>query len=274
MASRISCSSGCGLRSSRARAVSIIPGVQKPHCSPCSSMKPCCTGSSVPPSARPSTVRTSCPAVIAASWVQDFTGSPSTSTTQVPQLLVSHPQWVPVRPSVSRRKCTSSSRGSTSRATSVPLTVIVTCMSASLSGGGGVGGAVEGPREGAPGELLGQVALVVHGAALVLDRCAGRARQVRGLREEVLAGPLPDEDGGRVGRQPLEPEGRQPDRGVGDGAVLGHPERGARGADRPVPDPPLDLLVGVAAAGPDRKPDLGEQFVLLAGGLVGAAVEL
>ena len=40
---------GAGLRSSSARAVSIIPGVQKPHCRPCSSMKPCCTGSSVPP---------------------------------------------------------------------------------------------------------------------------------------------------------------------------------------------------------------------------------
>ena len=36
------------------------------------------------------------PLAIAASIVQDFTGSPSTSTTQVPQLLVSQPQWVPV----------------------------------------------------------------------------------------------------------------------------------------------------------------------------------
>ena len=35
-------------------------------------------------------------AAIAASTVHDFTGSPSMSTTQVPQLLVSQPQWVPV----------------------------------------------------------------------------------------------------------------------------------------------------------------------------------
>ena len=41
-------------------------------------------------------MRTLWPAAIAASIVHDFTGSPSTSTTQVPQLLVSQPQWVPV----------------------------------------------------------------------------------------------------------------------------------------------------------------------------------
>ena len=67
-------------------------------------------------------------AAMTASTVQDLTGSPSISTTQTPQLLVSQPQWVPVRPSVSRRKCTRSSLGSTSRVTSVPLTVMVTCI--------------------------------------------------------------------------------------------------------------------------------------------------
>jgi hypothetical protein len=54
--------------------------------------------------------------------VHDFTGSPSISTTQAPQLEVSQPQCVPVSPSVSRRKCTSSVRGSTSRVTCSPLT--------------------------------------------------------------------------------------------------------------------------------------------------------
>ena len=58
---------------------------------------------------------------MAASIVQDFTGSPSTSTTQTPQLLVSQPQWVPVSPRSSRRKCTSSIRGSTSRLTCVAV---------------------------------------------------------------------------------------------------------------------------------------------------------
>ena len=60
--------------------------------------------------------------------VHDFTGSPSIHTTQVPQLLVSQPQWVPVRLSTSRRKCTSSSRPSISRVTSTSLTVMVTCI--------------------------------------------------------------------------------------------------------------------------------------------------
>ena len=55
-------------------------------------------------------MRTSWPPAIAASTVHDFTGSPSIQTTQVPQLLVSQPQWVPVSPRSSRRKCTSSSR--------------------------------------------------------------------------------------------------------------------------------------------------------------------
>ena len=44
----------------------------------------------------PSTVSTSCPSAIAASIVQDLTGSPSTSTTHAPQFVVSQPQWVPV----------------------------------------------------------------------------------------------------------------------------------------------------------------------------------
>ena len=43
-------------------------------------------------------MRTSRPPAMAASTVQVFTGSPSIQATQVPQLLVSHPQWVPVSP--------------------------------------------------------------------------------------------------------------------------------------------------------------------------------
>src|SRR5690606_7322367 len=133
MASRISPSDGSGLVSSSARAVISIPGVQNPHCRPWHSMNPCCTGSSWPLRARPSTVRISWPWAITASMVQDFSGLPSNHTTQVPQLEVSHPQWVPVRPRCWRRKCTSSSRGSTSRVYSVPLTVTVISMALSLS---------------------------------------------------------------------------------------------------------------------------------------------
>ena len=69
-----------------------MPGVQNPHCNPWHCMNPSCTGSSLPSTSSPSTVRTLWPDAIAASIVQDFTGSPSTSTTHVPQLLVSQPQ--------------------------------------------------------------------------------------------------------------------------------------------------------------------------------------
>ena len=66
-------------------------------------------------------MRISWPSHIAASAVHDFSGLPSISTTQAPQLEVSQPQCVPVRPGVSRMKCTSSVRGSTSRVTVSPL---------------------------------------------------------------------------------------------------------------------------------------------------------
>ena len=106
MASRISASDGSGFWSSSQRAVIIMPGVQKPHCRPWQAMKPCWTGSSSPSRASPSTVRTSRPSAITASTVQDFTGAPSSQTTQAPQLDVSQPQWVPVSSSSSRRKWT------------------------------------------------------------------------------------------------------------------------------------------------------------------------
>src|SRR5262249_8519742 len=64
MASRMVSSSGSGFLSSRARAVIIIPGVQKPHCSPWHRTKPSCTGSSRPSISSPSTVRTLCPDAI------------------------------------------------------------------------------------------------------------------------------------------------------------------------------------------------------------------
>ena len=66
------------------------------------------------------------PSAIGVSTVQDFTGISSSHTTQTPQLEVSQPQCEPVRPSSSRRKWMSSSRGSTSRTCSTPFTTTVT----------------------------------------------------------------------------------------------------------------------------------------------------
>src|SRR5438093_12063758 len=66
------------------------------------------------------------PSACAARQVHDLTAMPSTRTVHAPHWLVSQPILVPVRPATSRRKWTSRSRGSTSRASARPLTVIVT----------------------------------------------------------------------------------------------------------------------------------------------------
>src|SRR6266513_2843491 len=68
-------------------------------------------------------VVTSAPSACTASTVHDFTACPSRWTVQAPQLEVSHPTWVPVRPSSSRSAWTSNNRGSTCRFSSLPLTV-------------------------------------------------------------------------------------------------------------------------------------------------------
>src|SRR4051794_1822234 len=166
-----------------------MPGVQKPHCSPCSSMKPCCTGSSSPSCSSPSTVRISRPAAMAASTVHDFTGSPSICTTQVPQLLVSQPQCVPVRSSSSRRKCTRSIRGSTSAAASSPFTVIFTSTFVLPLAGGRH--ALDGAPQRSLGQLVRQVALVLGRAALVARGLAllGRGARCRVDRVVVQLGP-------------------------------------------------------------------------------------
>src|SRR5580704_15621320 len=117
----MSSSVGSGLASSSALAAIILPGVQNPHCSPCSSLKPSCSGCNSLAVARPSTVLISCPSACTASMVQDFTARPSTSTVHAPQLVVSQPMCVPVSPSPRRIRCASSSRGSTSATFFWPL---------------------------------------------------------------------------------------------------------------------------------------------------------
>src|SRR4051794_24805778 len=101
----------------------IIPGVQKPHWRAWHSWKASCTGCSLPSWAIPSMVVTSCPSAWTARTLQLFTLRPSRCTVHAPQLLVSQPITVPVFPSISRRYCTSSIRGSTSSETCAPSTV-------------------------------------------------------------------------------------------------------------------------------------------------------
>src|SRR5712692_6890649 len=58
----------------------------------------------------------------------DLTGSPSSSTVQAPQLVVSQPTCVPVRARLTLKKSTRRTRGSTSPLFSAPLTRMVTFM--------------------------------------------------------------------------------------------------------------------------------------------------
>src|SRR6476620_10958507 len=121
MPQRICSSVGAAFFCNRAYDDINIPGVQNPHGSPCSSLKPSCNGWSAPLLGRPSTVMTSAPSACTANMVHDFTVFPFKSTVQAPQLLVSQPTCVPVNPSCSRIKCTSSSLGSAATSRSLPL---------------------------------------------------------------------------------------------------------------------------------------------------------
>src|ERR671925_151215 len=105
--------------------VMIIPGVQKPHWSAWRSQKASWSGCSSPSCARPSIVVISLPSAWTASTVHDFTARPSRWIVQAPQSDVSQPIFVPVSPRSSRRKSTSSIRGSTSASCRTPLTVSV-----------------------------------------------------------------------------------------------------------------------------------------------------
>src|SRR5208283_1408763 len=89
MPMRISSSEGLLFSCKSLYARTIMPGVQKPHCSPCISRKPSCRACSVPSAfAIPSMVRMSAPFACTAKTVQDFTDLPSRSTVQAPQWLI------------------------------------------------------------------------------------------------------------------------------------------------------------------------------------------
>src|SRR5207249_4912501 len=122
-ASRISSALGAGLRASSSWASTIMPGVQKPHCSPWHARKASCNGLRPSAGVRPSIVVTAAPSHCTASSRQARALQPSRSTVQAPHTPCSQPTWVPVSPRSSRRKSLSERRGSISRSTTTPLTV-------------------------------------------------------------------------------------------------------------------------------------------------------
>ncbi len=209
---------------------------------------------------------------MAARIVQDFTGSPSISTTHAPQFDVSQPQCVPVRPSVSRMKWTSSWRGSISRETCSPLIAIETFTIPppvhALPGARG------GAAQGALREDAGEVPLVVDRPSTVRGRGAVRRGDLARLREQLLRRSLAAQQ--LLGSREMdrrEPDRAQRDARVGDLPVLDPDGRGSR-RDRPVAGAALDLLVRAAATRPQRKPDLDEQLAVADRGLVRPDVEV
>src|SRR5437763_2147085 len=122
-ASRICSVVGAGLSASSSWASTIMPGVQKPHCSPWQARNASCSGLSPSAGVSPSIVVTVAPSHCTASSKQARALSPSTSTVQAPHTPCSQPTWVPVSPRSSRRKSLSARRGSISRSTTTPLTV-------------------------------------------------------------------------------------------------------------------------------------------------------
>src|SRR6266498_3663357 len=191
-------------------------------------------------------------------------GTPSSSTVQAPQPEVSQPTWVPVRRSSSRRKWTSSSRGSTSALRSVPLTLTVIRMRLRTSL---VGGHDRGVPQAALGEDPDDVALVVGRPAEVgawrgrlrgqLGRFAEGLVTWLGAAQRVLGG-----GGGEVGR----PDGGQADAGLGDAAVLAEGEPDRHGGGGEVADLALQLEVAAAGALAARHSHAGDQLVWFQGG--------
>src|SRR5688572_7853808 len=175
----------------------IMPGVQKPHCRPWHSQKPCWTGWRDPFRASPSIVVTSRPSAWTASIVHDLTAWPSRRTVHAPQSDVSQPTWVPVRPQTSRRNWTSSSRGSTSCSRVVPLTRIETSILRLLAD-------LALPAEAVDRELHHVAFLEVDRVGLLAQADAGR----RAGRDDVAR--LEDHELAQVPHEVLHVEDHRP----------------------------------------------------------------
>src|SRR3954469_99159 len=157
---------------------------------------------------------------------------------QAPQLEVSQPQWVPVRPGVSRMKWTSSVRGSTSRVSASPLIVTVPY----ICPGRRMEWASRGAAQGAFGEHAREVALVVGRAATVGHRHAVLGGDLAGLDEQLLGRDLAAQQllgAGHVDRRRADRAERDAD--VRDRVAV-EPDARRGGRDGEVPRAPLDLL--------------------------------
>src|SRR3989454_960006 len=273
---RICSSVGCGFFWRNATEHIIIPGVQKPHWRPCSSMKPSWIAWSLPSVSRPSTVRTSRPSAWTARIVQDFTALPSRRIVHAPQFVVSQPMCVPVKLRFSRRKCTSRVRVSTVADRRAPFTVTWTFTNGPVSSSPAVGISARtisctpaGPSRGAMQRPERQDAdhrpLVLGGTPQIRNGARDLLRQFRGSLEGGIVRRLPDEMPLRFRRLERGRSDRRERKACGfNGSLRGEHEIRGDPDDGEVADSLLELHIRIALAllGP-RDLDFQEDFIRL-----------
>ena len=209
-----------------------------------------------------------------------LTGSSSTHTTQVPQLLVSQPQCVPVRPQVVAQEVDEQRCAARSRAvTSSPLMVIVTPWMLTFPSCSVLAGRPgDGLAQRADGELLREVRLVVDRAALSVDGVAVVGGDLADLRVQLLRGRLPAQrlgDRFDVGEVRTDRTQTRPARRRSPSTVrTRHRHRRPGRRDGPVARPPLHLVVGARRVRPDRDAHLGEHLAVPDRRLVRPVVEV
>src|SRR6266540_1529420 len=120
----ISASEGCGFFASSAAAAMICPDWQYPHCGTSSSIHARCTTCERFLD-RPSIVVTRLPATADTGSTQVRVATPSRWTVQAPHWAMPQPNFVPVRPRVSRSTQRSGVSGVTLTVSRLPLTVKV-----------------------------------------------------------------------------------------------------------------------------------------------------
>ena len=122
-AALISCSVGFLLVCSNAAACMIMPLMQYPHCTACSSMNALCSGCNWPGPPRPSSVTIFLPAMVATGITHERVALPSTSTVHAPHWPRPQPKRGPCRPRSSRNAYNRGICGSSAViATGLPLT--------------------------------------------------------------------------------------------------------------------------------------------------------
>src|SRR6266511_3848963 len=122
IAASMSASDGCGVFASSAAAAMIWPDWQYPHCGTSSAIHACCTGCARFRE-RPSMVVTRFPATAATGSTQVRVATPSRCTVQAPHCAIPHPNFVPVRPRLSRNTQRSGVSGTTLTVSRFPFTV-------------------------------------------------------------------------------------------------------------------------------------------------------